>query len=99
MQQLHYMGQVATRPKRVQVLLEGEFATQVEDLAKAEHSSMSKVISDCFKEHTYTSTYQERLTKAREKLDEAKNEILKILGQDTPDDKIRQVLQVLNKMD
>lgn len=90
---------VADSTKRIQVLLDSEHADQVEELAKAEHSSMSKIIAECFKDHTCTEEYQERLKKARQKLNSAKNELIKIIGSDIDDDKLKQVMKVLNNME
>ena len=90
---------VADSTKRIQVLLDSDHADQVEDLAKAERSSMSKVIADCFKDHACTEEYQDRLQKARQKLNSAKNELIKIIGPDIDDDKLKQVMEVLNNLD
>lgn len=60
---------------------------------------MSKIIAECFKDHTYTEEYQERLKKARQKLNSAKNELIKIIGSDIDDDKLKQVMEVLNNME
>ena len=86
---------MADGTKRIQVLLDSYHAEQVELLAKAERSSLSKVIADCFKDHTASDQYQERLDRARQKLDAAKNELLKIIGHDIGDEKLKQVMKVL----
>ena len=89
---------VAYGTKRIQVLLDSYHADQVEELAKAENSSMSKIIADCFKDQTCTEEYQERLKKARQKLNSAKNELIKIIGSDIDEDKLQEVMKVLNNM-
>ena len=89
---------VADGTKRIQVLLDSYHADQVEELAKAENSSMSKIIADCFKDQTCTEEYQERLKKARQKLNSAKNELIKIIGSDIDEDKLQEVMKVLNNM-
>jgi len=70
---------------------------EIEDLARAEKVSLSKVVSECFEAYSLTPEYKERLKLANDKLDETKNKILSILGTDVPPDKLRDVIDVLSQ--
>ena len=82
---------------RIQVLFDEQTGNEIDKLVKAEEKSRSQIVSQGFEQYRQTAEYQSRLQQATEKLDATKREISTILGPEVDQEKLRQVLEVLDR--
>ena len=82
---------------RIQVLFDEQTGNEIDKLVKAEEKSRSQIVSQGFEQYRQTDEYQSRLQRATEKLDATKREISTILGPEVDQEKLRQVLEVLDR--
>jgi len=94
----HAYGKPVSKGARIQVFFDAHFLEQIEDLAKAEGVSLSKVVNDCFQAYSHSESYELRLDAARKKLNALKNEVLQILGPDIDESKLKQVIDAIDRI-
>ena len=82
---------------RIQVLFDEQTGNEIDKLVKAEEKSRSQIVSQGFEVYRQSDEYQSRLQRAIEKLDAMKKEITAILGPEVDEEKLRQVLEVLDR--
>ena len=82
---------------RIQVFFDEQTSNEIDKLRKAEEKSRSQIVSQGFEQYRQTAAYQSRLQRAIEKLDAMKKEITAILGPEVDEQKLRQVLEVLDR--